>query len=99
MPAKKAATIKILSLAIASTLAISSICSYPQAAYAARFVDMSGNWTEKYVNLLSDDGIIGAEPDGKFHPKDPVTRAQLASWLVKILGHRKSGSSRQANFS
>jgi hypothetical protein len=86
MPAKKAATIKILSLAIASTLAISSICSYPQAVYAARFVDMSGNWTEKYVNLLSDDGIIGAEPDGKFHPKDPVTRAQLASWLVKILG-------------
>ncbi len=86
MPAKKAATIKILSLAIASSLAISSICSYPQAAYAARFVDMTGNWTEKYVNLLSDDGVIGAEPDGKFHPKDPVTRAQLASWLVKILG-------------
>lgn len=86
MPAKKAANIKILSLAIASSLAISSICSYPQAAYAARFVDMSGNWTEKYVNLLSDDGVIGAEPDGKFHPKDPVTRAQLASWLVKILG-------------
>jgi hypothetical protein len=86
MPAKKAATIKILSLAVASTLAISSICSYPQAALAARFVDMSGNWTEKYVNLLSDDGVIGAEADGKFHPKDPVTRAQLASWLVKILG-------------
>ena len=79
MPAKKAATIKILSLAIASSLAISSICSYPQAAYAARFVDMTGNWTEKYVNLLCDNELIGAEPDEKIHPKDPVTRKHLAS--------------------
>ncbi len=56
-----------------------------QPAEAARFVDLSGNWSEKYVNALSDKGIIGAETDGKFHPTDPVTRAVLASWMVKAL--------------
>ncbi|MBI4532511.1 MAG: S-layer homology domain-containing protein [Candidatus Melainabacteria bacterium] len=55
-------------------------------ALAARFIDLSGNWAEKYVNTLSDRGIIPPETDGKFKPNDPVTRAQLASWLVKVLG-------------
>lgn len=54
-------------------------------AMAARFVDMSGNWTEKYVNNLSDEGVIAAEDDGKFKPDKPVTRAVLAAWLVKVL--------------
>ncbi len=57
-----------------------------QPAEAARFVDLSGNWSEKYVNALSDKGIISAESDGKFRPSDPVTRAVLASWMVKALG-------------
>jgi hypothetical protein len=57
-----------------------------QCAWAARFIDTSGNWSEKYVNSLSDQGVIGAEPDGKFHPEDPVSRAQLSVWLVKVLG-------------
>lgn len=55
-------------------------------AFAARFVDTSKSWTENYVNRLSDKGIIGAEPDGKFNPDQPVSRAQFAAWLVKVLG-------------
>lgn len=55
-------------------------------AYAARFIDTSGAWTEKYINRLSDKGFIPAESDGKFNPTKPVTRAQLAVWLVKVLG-------------
>ena len=54
-------------------------------AFAARFIDLTGNWTEKSVNTLSDSGVISAEADGKFHPQEPVTRAQLATWLVKTL--------------
>jgi len=56
-----------------------------EAALAARFIDLSGNWTEKYVNTLSDAGVIPAESDGKFRPQEPITRAQLALWLVKTL--------------
>jgi hypothetical protein len=55
-------------------------------AWSARFIDTSGNWTEKYINRLSDKGVIPASTDGKFQPDQPVTRAQLAAWLVKVLG-------------
>ncbi|HEY9790073.1 MAG TPA: S-layer homology domain-containing protein [Candidatus Obscuribacterales bacterium] len=54
--------------------------------FCARFVDTSGKWTEKYINSLSDKGIILPASDGKFNPDKPVTRAELAEWLVKILG-------------
>ena len=57
-----------------------------QPSWAARFIDLGGVWSEKYVNQLSDQGVIGAEPDGKFRPTQPVTRAMFAYWLVKILG-------------
>jgi hypothetical protein len=57
-----------------------------QSAQAARFIDVSGFWSEKYINMLSDQGVIGAEPDGKFMPSQPVTRAVFAYWLVKVLG-------------
>lgn len=71
---------------IARTLALAACMSLLMpSALAARFVDLSGNWTEKYVNLLSDEGVIGAEEDGKFKPDKPVTRAVLAAWLVKVL--------------
>ncbi|MBX9939136.1 MAG: S-layer homology domain-containing protein [Candidatus Obscuribacterales bacterium] len=76
-----------------SALALACTCLLTQitwgigldAAMAARFIDLSGNWTEKYVNTLSDAGVIPAESDGKFRPQDPITRAQLAQWLVKTL--------------
>jgi S-layer homology domain len=56
------------------------------AAWSARFVDTSGTWSEKYVVRLSDKGIIPAAGDGRFNPDQPVTRAQLADWMVKVLG-------------
>lgn len=56
-----------------------------QPVSAARFIDTSGNWAETYINILSDKGVIPAEDSGKFSPEDPVTRAMLATWLVKVL--------------
>lgn len=70
----------------ALTLLIAIGLMIPNSALAARFVDTSKNWTERYVNRLSDKGIIGAEPDGKFNPDKPVSRAQFAAWLIKVLG-------------
>lgn len=70
----------------AFTLLIAAGLTLQTAAFAARFIDTSSSWTERYVNRLSDKGIIGAESDGKFSPDKPVTRAQFATWLIKILG-------------
>jgi hypothetical protein len=55
-------------------------------ACAARFVDLGSSWAEKYINDLSDKGVIPAEPDGKFKPNEPVTRAALSMWMVRALG-------------
>ncbi len=88
MPTRTLVKLKTVTVAIASSIALSAFAFYaiPQAADAARFIDLTGNWTEKYINALSDQGVISAEADGKFRAADPVTRAQLASWLVKVLG-------------
>ncbi len=75
------------SAAVLRSIATAICCSLiAQAAQAARFTDLTGIWSEKYVNMLSDQGVIGAEPDGKFLPNQPVTRAVFAYWLVKVLG-------------
>ncbi len=88
MPTRTLIKLKTFAVAMASSIALSAFAYYaiPQAADAARFIDLTGNWTEKYINSLSDQGVISAEADGKFRAADPVTRAQLASWLVKVLG-------------
>lgn len=77
---------------------LSNLILVGPGALAARFVDLSGDWTEKYVNVLSDKGVIPAEKDGKFRPNDPVTRAVLASWLVKVLGIENQPVSKAASF-
>lgn len=73
-------------------------CMAAETAYAARFVDTNGYWAEKYVNKLSDKGFIPPAADGKFKPNDPITRAQLAVWMVKVLGLDKQPVSSTPSF-
>ncbi len=72
--------------ALTLALVINMSLFFPVGVLAARFVDMSGNWAERYVNELSDKGVLPAEKDGRFRPGDPVTRAVLSFWLVNALG-------------
>ncbi len=67
-------------------------------AYAARFIDLGSSWAEKYINDLSDKGVIPAESDGKFKPNDPVTRAALSMWMVRALGLENQPVSSQPSF-
>lgn len=67
-------------------------------AYAARFVDLGSSWAEKYINELSDKGVISAETDGKFKPTEPVTRAVLSMWMVRALGLENQPVSPQPSF-
>jgi hypothetical protein len=83
---------------LALILAFLLISPLDLRAYAARFVDMSDNWAEKYVNTLSDRNIIGKEESGKFSPNEPITRAVLADWLVKVLGLENQPVASQPSF-
>jgi len=79
---------------LAALFAINSLLP----AYAARFVDLGSSWAEKYINDLSDKGVISAESDGKFKPNEPVTRAVLSMWMVRALGLENQPVSTQASF-
>lgn len=43
------------------------------------------DWAKEYVGILSDAGILTGSDDGKFHPADSMTRAQVATVLYKLL--------------
>lgn len=77
---------RVWAKALTLTLILNLSLFFPTEVRAARYIDMPGNWAEKYVNQLSDEGVIPAEKDGKFRPNDPVTRAVLSFWLVNTLG-------------
>ena len=57
------------------------------AAYAADalpFTDISGHWAEQAIVNLADRDIILGHDDGTFGPEQPVTRAQVATFLDRL---------------
>jgi hypothetical protein len=57
------------------------------AAYAADalpFTDISGHWAQQAIVNLNARGIIQGRADGTFGPDQPVTRAQVATFLDRL---------------
>src|SRR5665647_1693028 len=57
------------------------------AAYAADalpFTDISGHWAQEAIVNLNARGIIQVHADGTFGPDQPVTRAQVATFLDRL---------------
>jgi S-layer homology domain len=49
----------------------------------ANLSDISGNWAEPFIRVLTEKGIIAGYPDGTFQPDRPVTRAEFAALVNK----------------
>ncbi len=49
----------------------------------ANLSDISGNWAEPFIRVLTENGIIAGYPDGTFQPDRPVTRAEFAALVNK----------------
>ncbi len=47
------------------------------------FNDTLGHWAEDWIEALKNDGITAGCGDGNYCPEDPVTRAQMAVFLLK----------------
>lgn len=76
-------TAKILTAAVAAvTLAFS--------ASAAEVKDISGHWSEEYVEYGIANGYINGYPDGTFLPDKEVTRAEFAKMINSALGITKT---------
>lgn len=44
-----------------------------------------GEWYARYVAYAYDNGIVGGYGDGTFKPGNPVTRAEVAKMVIKVL--------------
>jgi len=54
------------------------------------FTDVSSNyWAMGFIAELASKQIIEGFPDGKFHPNEPVTRAQFAAMISKAFKKNK----------
>ncbi|HHY46732.1 MAG TPA: S-layer homology domain-containing protein [Firmicutes bacterium] len=52
-----------------------------------RFKDVrSDNWARGYIAAVDDKGIMSGYPDGTFRPSQGITRAEVATALVRALG-------------
>ncbi|PKN92698.1 MAG: hypothetical protein CVU44_13650 [Chloroflexi bacterium HGW-Chloroflexi-6] len=56
---------------------------------APTFSDTVGHWAENWIEALKNDGVTSGCGSGKYCPDNPVTRAQMAVFLLKA----KYGSS------
>ncbi|MDQ1426364.1 MAG: hypothetical protein QOD72_3862, partial [Acidimicrobiaceae bacterium] len=52
------------------------------AATSDHFPDDNGSSHEANINRLAEAGIVSGRADGTYGPSDPVTRAQMATFLV-----------------
>ncbi|NJC97232.1 MAG: hypothetical protein FIB03_13015, partial [Anaerolineae bacterium] len=58
--------------------------SYTPPAATGVFADVPvGYWADKWIEQLAAEGITGGCGGGNFCPDTPVTRAQMAVFLVK----------------
>lgn len=47
--------------------------------------DIKGHWAESSIRDLAQKGIIGGSSDNLFHPNNPLTRAEAAALIEKLL--------------
>ena len=80
---------KSLKRFLAVMLTVAMILSV--TAFAADFKDVEkNNQYEEAITLLSDLGVINGYDDGTFKPDKEVTRAEMTTLLMRMLGLSKS---------
>lgn len=58
----------------------------PREAPASGFVDLGGSVHQQAVETVAGSGITSGCAADRFCPDEPVTRAQMASFLARALG-------------
>jgi D-alanyl-D-alanine carboxypeptidase len=74
------------SLPLALLVLLGTLLSAPPAR-AASFSDIAGSPFRPQIEWLAGSGITGGCGGGKFCPRAAVTRAQMASFLVRMYGY------------
>jgi hypothetical protein len=56
------------------------------------FSDIGGHWAESYISRAAGLGWINGYEDGAFRPNMPVTRAETAALINRVLNRRPGGA-------
>lgn len=59
---------------------------YTPPSVETTFNDTEGHWAANWIEALKAAGITGGYPDGTYRPDNPVSRAEMAVFLVKAFG-------------
>ena len=70
-------------MAIAITCSIATAPA--QASEAPQFSDVDGHWGEEAIVRWADYGVIEGS-NGQFNPDAPITRAEMAAAIARLLG-------------
>jgi len=57
---------------------------------AARYGDTAGHWASPAIEQWSDYGIVNGY-GGNFRPSDPITRAEMAALMQRVIGYTEIG--------
>lgn len=80
-------------MAVKAIVSLGAICLIAgnfgniNTSWAASPADVSGHWSEEYVNKAISKGIVNGYSDGTFKPDRPVTRAEFISMANRALGN------------
>lgn len=78
---------KLFLATLASTLLFGAAAPLAAQANGEYFVDQEqiGEWSEDYVNVLVELGVLEGYPDGTFKPAANITREEFSVALMKGL--------------
>lgn len=69
-----------------NTILLIALLFVANFAFAYDYTDLDeSHWAYKYIQMLTDEGVVVGYPDGSFHPNEYVTRAEYASMAIKGL--------------
>ena len=71
-------------------LMVLSLFNIPVLA-SPNYSDTAGHWAVKAIDRWSDYGVINGY-QGQFRPNEPITRAEMAAVLDKIMKYRAKAS-------
>lgn len=52
----------------------------------------SSHWAYEYVATMKENGIIMGQPDGKFYPDNPITRAEAVQYIYNAMDQKPIGA-------
>lgn len=76
---------RIYAAVMALAITISLVTVPVQAAEAPQFSDVDGHWGEEAIVRWADYGVIEGS-NGQFNPDAPITRAEMAAAIARLLG-------------